>query len=135
MYSDTSLLQLTPPAPALRRITSAPIISVMMSTSTAASSIRASSNAPNQRGSALMAGPLPGLPSVRLDEQLLQLRPVFRALLDHAGPARLEGFLAILGRLGVGELDHLDAGGRLLGGFSLVLLGHLSRLRFDPRRS
>src|SRR5215470_10686053 len=132
MYSETSLLQLTPPVATLRRITSAPIISIMTSTSTAASSIRASSNAPYQRDSALMAGPLPRPFSVRLDEQLLELRPVFRALLDHAGPARLEGLLAILGRLGVGELDHLDAGSPLLGGFSLVLLGHLGGLRLDP---
>src|SRR5262245_41035891 len=57
MYSDTSLLQARPPALTLRSRTSVPIISVVASTSSAATSMSASSRRPYQRDSTVIARP------------------------------------------------------------------------------
>src|SRR5436190_6564933 len=121
MYSEASLLHAMPPSPALRRPTSVPISSVMISTMALASSIKPSRRRPKALD-ARCIGAFPvwfGGRSLRLGEELPKLRPVLRALLDDAGPGGLVG----LGEVGVAlralELDHLDAGLLLL----LDLLG------------
>src|ERR1044071_5515739 len=148
MFSETSLLQAMPPIPRLRVATSAPISSVMNSSSRQAASIMASKTRPKTADMRCMSLPQTGfqrdfqsdlfdlfreLVSERLGEKLLQFRAVLWTLLDDAGPAGLIGFVAVCGALAPFELDHLNAGGLLLGDVCLVFLCGFLRLRLEPR--
>src|SRR5688572_915010 len=108
MLSETSLLHAIPPRPVLRVNTSAPISSVMPSSSRHAATIRRSSrtaNALDKRSMPAPAGWTWSLPG----EELPELGTVLGTLLEHAGPARVIGFRQKRGPVGVLELDHLNA--------------------------
>src|SRR5712671_5849390 len=129
MYSDASLLQATPPSPALRRPTSAPISSVMTSTSAQAASISPPKRRPKAPDARCIGPPraFAGC-SLRLGEIFPELRPVLRALLDDPRPG---GFVG-LGEEGCAfralEFDDLNAGLLL----ALDLLGVLLVLDGRP---
>src|SRR5215207_5960164 len=138
MSSEISALHGRPRVPRLRNRTSPPIASAITRRSAAATSMSASRTRPYQaeRRATVGMDPLPlrrlsrlrpGMtsPSRSLGEKLLQLRPVLRALLDHAGPTRLIGLPAPFLARGALELDDRDAGGLLLRGLVLVLLHDL----------
>src|SRR5215471_5516733 len=113
MSSEISLLGATPPRPILRSSTSAPIRKVIVSSSTHASSISASSSRAYQCDSRAMPGrrsPGHSLMSICLGEKLLQLCPMLRALADDAGPTGFVGFVVIQFSGGALELDRLDSG-------------------------
>src|SRR5262245_27844209 len=110
----------------LREATSAPIINVMPSTSSAATAIRASSKAPYARESTAILVPPP---SARLlGKECLQLRAMLRALTDHAGPPRFVG----LGAKVLTQRNDLNARRFLLGAIGLILLGNVGGLPLDP---
>src|SRR5262249_23174425 len=137
MSSESSLLGGMPPSPTLRRSTSAPIISVMTSSSPQASTSIASSSRPYQRervsmkaacSSACAPSPRTGEVSLlRLREERLQLRPGLGALADDAVPAGLVG----LGDVDLGnarlERDRLHPARRLALRLLLILRRELCR--------
>ena len=106
------MLTATPPPPTLRDTTSAPIMTVMISSSRHATKTSASSKRPYHSDSRAM----PGLTwneadrSLFLREKFLDLRAVLGALLDDALPASLVGFSPIGFGCRAIELDGLNAG-------------------------
>src|SRR5215475_6715573 len=132
MFSETSLLQAMPPRPRFRVATSAPISRVMNSSSRQAASIITSKTRPKAEDMRCIVT-APSRPSAGFGEKLFQLRAVLWTLLADAGPTGLVGFVVKCGALGPFELDHLNAGGLLLGDVRLVLLCGLWRLRLEPR--
>src|SRR5262245_25106445 len=132
--SDSSLLGAMPPRPMLRSSTSAPINSVIASSSRHASRSRTSSRRPYQLDSRAITGRVAtsGPRLIRLGEEALQLWTMLRALAHDPGPTRLVGLVVIGPAGGTLELDGLDAGIGLPLGILGILLGEdRNRLGFS----
>src|SRR4051794_29863983 len=134
MSSEASLLGAMPPKPTLRRSTSAPISSVIISNRRHASSSRVSSRRPYQRDSLAISRPCARSTTALIcpGEEFLQLRPMLWVLPQDSGPARFVGFIAILFAGCAVELDRLDAAvGLTLDVLGILLGKYRHRIRFS----